>query len=103
MGFFNRLTDFGDRELVRAHATRIGVGLNQIENATSIPEIKGLSIAIKQEVQAMMLVALKLSRESINCLDVNINGTKIPFTMFVERLERESARIVARGGFSIIS
>lgn len=103
MGFFNRLTDFGDREQVRTYAMRIGAGLNQISSATSPQEIKGLSIAIKQEVQAMMMFALKLSRESINSLDVNINGNKMPFTMFINMLERESAKIVARGGFSIIS
>ena len=103
MGFFNRLTDFGDREQVRVHASRIGIGLKQIENATSISDIKGLSIAIKQEVQAMMMAALKLSHESINCLDVNINGNKIPFPTFINMLERESAKIVAKEGFSIIS
>ena len=79
MGFFNRLTDFGDREQVRTYAMRIGAGLNQISSATSPQEIKGLSIAIKQEVQAMMMFALKLSRESINSLDVNINGNKSVF------------------------
>ena len=103
MGFFNRLTDFGDREQVRTYAMRIVVGLNQIASTTSPQEIKGLSIAIKQEVQTRMMWALKLSRESINSLDVNVNGNKIPFTMFIDMLERESAKIVARGGFSIIS
>ena len=103
MGFFNRLTDFGDREQVRTYAMRIVVGLNQIASTTSPQEIKGLSIAIKQEVQTMMMWALKLSRESINCLDINVNGNKIPFTMFIDMLERESAKIVARGGFSIIA
>ena len=103
MGFFNRLTDFGDREQVRTYAMRIVVGLNQIASTTSPQEIKGLSIAIKQEVQTMMMWALKLSRESINSLDVNVNGNKIPFTMFIDMLERESAKIVARGGFSIIA
>lgn len=102
MGFFSRLTDFGDREQVRTYAMRIVVGLNQIASTTSPQEIKGLSIAIKQEVQTMMMWAFKLSRESINSLDVNVNGNKIPFTMFVDMLERESAKIVARGGFSII-
>ena len=54
MGFFNRLTDFGDREQVRTYAMRIGVGLSQIASTTSPQEIKGLSIAIKQDIQAMM-------------------------------------------------
>lgn len=102
MGFFNRLTDFGDREQVRTYAIRIGVGLNQIANATSTPEIKGLSIAIRQEVQTMMMWASKLSQESINCLDVNINGRKIPFTRFLYELKLKSDEIVNKGGYSII-
>ena len=102
MGFFNRLTDFGDREQVRTYAMRIVVGLNQIASTTSPQEIKGLSIAIKQEVQTMMMWASKLTQESINCLDVNINGRKIPFTRFIYELTQKSAEIVNKGGCSII-
>lgn len=102
MGFFNRLTDFGDREQVRTYAMRIGVGLNQIASATSPQEIKGLSIAIKQEIQTMMMWASKLSQESINCLDVNVNGRKIPFAQFLYELTQKSAEIVSKGGYSII-
>lgn len=102
MGFFNRLTDFGDREQVRTYAMRIGVGLNQIENATSPQEIKGLSIAIKQEIQTMMMWASKLSQESINSLDVNVNGRKIRFPQFLYELTQKSAEIVNKGGFSIM-
>jgi len=102
MGFFNRLTDFGDREQVRTYAMRIGVGLNQIANTTSPQEIKGLSIAIKQDVQTMMMWASKLSQESINCLDVNVNGRKIPFRQFLYDLTQISTEIVNKGGFSII-
>lgn len=102
MGFFNRLTDFGDREQVRTHAYRIAVGLQQIENETSIQMIKGLSIALKQEVQAMMQVASKLTNESINCLDVNVNGRKILFPQFLYELTQKSAEIVNKGGFNII-
>ena len=101
MGFFNRLTDFGDREQVRTYATRIGIGLNQISSTTSPQEIKGLSIAIKQEVQTMMMWASKLTQESINSLDVTINGRKIPFTQFLYELTQKSAEIVNKGGFSI--
>ena len=102
MGFFNRLTDFGDREQVRTYAIRIGVGLNQIASATSPQEIKGLSIAIRQEVQTMMMWASKLSQESINCLDVNVNGRKIPFPRFLNDLTQISDEIVNKGGFGII-
>ena len=102
MGFFNRLADFGDREQVRTYAMRIGVGLNQISSATSPQEIKGLSIAIKQDVQTMMMWASKLSQESINCLDVNVNGRKIPFRQFLYNLTQISTEIVNKGGFSII-
>ena len=101
MGFFNRLSDFGDREQVRAYASRIGVGLSQIASTTSPQEIKGLSIAIKQEIQTMMTWASKLSQESINSLDVNVNGRKIPFTQFLYELTQKSTEIVNRGGFSI--
>lgn len=102
MGFFNRLTDFGDREQVRTYAMRIGVGLNQIASTTSPQEIKGLSIAIKQDVQTMMMWASKLSQESINCLDVTINGRKIPFAQFLNDLTQISTEIVNKGGFNII-
>lgn len=102
MGLFNRLTDLGDREQVRTYAMRIGVGLNQIENSKSLSEIRGLSIAIKQDVQTMMMWASKLTQESINCLDVTINGRKIPFTRFLYELTQKSAEIVNKGGLSII-
>lgn len=102
MGFFNRLKDFGDREQVRTYAMRIGVGLNQIASSTSSQEIKGLSIAIKQEIQTMMMWASKLSQESINCLDVHVNGRKIPFAQFLYELTQKSAEIVSKGGYSII-
>ena len=102
MGFFSRLTDFGDREQVRTHVYRISVGLKQIDETTSIQEIKGLSIALRQEVQAMMLVVSKLTNESINCLDVNINGCKVLFPKFLHELTIKSVEIVNKGGFSII-
>ncbi len=102
MGFFNRLTDFGDREQVRTYAMRIGVGLNQIANTTSPQEIKGLSIAIKQEVQTMMMWASKLTQESINCLDVKVNGRKMMFPEFLYMLSSKSTEIVNKGGYSII-
>ena len=102
MGFFNRLTDFGDREQVRTYAMRICVGLNQIASTTSPQEIKGLSIAIKQEVQTMMTWASKLSKESINSLDVKVNGRKMMFPEFLYMLSYKSAEIVNKGGYSII-
>lgn len=102
MGFFNRLADFGDREQVRTHVYRISVGLKQIDDSTSIPETQGLSIALRQEVQAMMMIASKLTNESINCLDVNINGRKILFSKFLHELTDKSVEIVNKGGFSII-
>lgn len=102
MGFFNRLLDFGDREQVRTYVYRICVGLEQIEKATSISDIKGLSIALRKEIQDMIMVATKLTGESINSLDVKVNGCKMPFLRFIDKLEYESAKIVAKGGCSII-
>ena len=49
----------------------------------------------------MMTWASKLSQESINSLDVNVNGRKIPYTQFIYELTQKSAEIVNRGGFSI--
>lgn len=102
MGFFNRLTDFGDREQVRTYAMRVSVGLNQIASTTSPQEIKGLSIAIKQEIQTMMMWASKLSNESINSLDVNVFGRKMLFADFLQILSSKSVEIVKKGGYSII-
>ena len=102
MGFFNRLKDFGDREMVRTYVYRISIGLKQIENDTSIQEIKGLSIAIRNEVQTMMIIVSKLTTESINCLYVEVDGRKMLFAKFVDELKRKSVEIVNKGGYSII-
>lgn len=102
MGFFNRLKDFGDREMVRTYVCRICIGIEQIENETSLATIKGLSISVRQEVQAMMMIVSKLTSESINCLDVNVNGRKMLFPRFMEELRQKSTKIVSKGGYSII-
>ncbi len=102
MGFFNRLTDFGDREQVRTYAARISIGVQQIERETNPNNIKSLSIAIRQDVQAMMMYALKLTNESINCLDVNVNGHKIPFPVFLRDLSIQSVEIEKKGGYRIL-
>lgn len=102
MGLFNRLSDFGDREQIRVHAYRIGIGIQQIKNESSLQTIKGLSIALQQEVQTMMMYESTLSQESINCLDVNYKGRKISFVRFLSDLRLESIEIVNRGGYNII-
>lgn len=102
MGFFDRIYDFGDREVVRTHAMKIEVGLRQIENAYDLPTIKGLSYAIKEEVHDMMMSARKLTSESLNCLDVKYRGEKIMYNEFIYILHEASSRIVERGGYPII-
>lgn len=102
MGFFNRLKDFGDREQVRTYAYRISVGIEQIECSKDLSEIKGLSIAVRKDVQMMMMFASKLTRESLNCLDVNANGCKMLFANFMNELVYKSNKVVAKGGFSLI-
>ena len=102
MGFFDRLYDFGDREVVRTHAMKIDVGLRQIESAYDLPTIKGLSAAIRNEVQDMMISAQKLTAESKNCLDVKYRGQKIMYYDFLSTLTNISADIVRRGGYPII-
>lgn len=46
MGFFNRLTDFGDREMVRTYAMRVGTGLQQLQETNDLNMLQGLSQAI---------------------------------------------------------
>ena len=102
MGFFDRLHDFGDREVVRTHAMKIDVGLQQIESASDLPIIKGLSYAIKNEVHDMLVSARKLTSESIGCLDVKYRGRKVLFGEFLFIVRKASERIVERGGYPII-
>lgn len=102
MGFFDRLTDFGDRELVRTYAYRISVGKNQIKNETSEAMISSLSYAIRQDIEAMLRVASKLTLESINCLDVKVDGGKMPYTSFLGQIKAVSDEIVQKGGCRII-
>ena len=64
MGFFDRLYDFGDREVVRTYAMRVDVGLQQMDRTYDLPTIKGLSTAIRNEVRDMIISAQKLSEES---------------------------------------
>ena len=102
MGFFDRLTDFGDRELVRTYAYRISVGLNQIKHETSETTIRGLSYAIRQDIEAMLRVASKLTSESINCLDVKVDGGKMPYASFLGQIKTVSDEIVQKGGCRLI-
>ncbi|MBQ5753753.1 MAG: hypothetical protein IIV91_06075 [Alistipes sp.] len=102
MVFFNRLYDFGDREVVRTYAMKIDIGLRQIENTYNLQTIKGLSIAIRNEVRDMMISAQKLTAESKECLDVKYRGQKIMYYDFLSILTNISADIVRRGGYPII-
>lgn len=102
MGFFDRLTDFGDREQVKTAAMRINGALLQLDRESDIFMIRGISSAIAQEVQRMQILASKLTMESINCLNVPYRGNKIPYTRFIKELERISSTIVGRGGYAII-
>ena len=102
MGFFDRLQDFGDREQVRTSIMKIDIGIQQIERTSSIPEIKGLAYAVKDEVGYMRMLASKLTSESLNCLDVKFRGRKIPYHSFISELKNKSDEIVRRGGVSIL-
>ena len=102
MGFFDRLYDFGDREVVRTYAMRVDVGLQQMDRTYDLPTIKGLSTAIRNEVRDMIISAQKLSEESRKCLDVKYRGRKIMYYEFLSILEQASINIVNRGGYPII-
>ena len=36
MGLFDRFKDFGDREMVKTYAMRVGVGLQQLQSASDL-------------------------------------------------------------------
>ena len=80
---------------------KIDVGIRQIEQATSVPEIKGLAYAVKEEVEYMRILASKLTFESLKCLDVKFRGRKIPYHSFILELRDKSDEIVRRGGIPI--
>ena len=102
MGFFNRLTDFGDREMVRTYAMRVGTGLQQLQETNDLNMLQGLSQAIAQDVQNMLIQAAKLTPESMNCLNVSYKGRKIPHMSFLDEIRKFSAIVVQRGGYPLI-
>ncbi len=102
MGFFNRLLDFGDREQVRTAVMKIDTGIQQIKYTNNIGEIRGISFALKQEVEFLQMLTSKLTHESLNSLDVKCKGGKVPYYTFLDYLREESDEIVKRGGFPII-
>ena len=50
MGFFDRLSDFGERTQAKMIVKRIDIGLQQLEEEQSLPELKGLSSAVKIDI-----------------------------------------------------
>ena len=102
MGFFNRLTDFGDREMVRTYAMRVGTGLQQLQETNDLNMLQGLSQAIAQDVQNMLIQAAKLTPESINCLNVSYKGRKIPYISFLEEIRKFSVIVMQKGGYPLI-
>lgn len=102
MGFFDRLYDFGDREMVRTIALRVGVGLQQLLSETDTFQLRGLSSAVKQEVDHMIAWASKLTMESLGCLDVKFAGGKLSYFVFLSKIKEVSDIVVRRGGHPII-
>ena len=102
MGFFDRLNDFGERELVKAVAMRIDVGLQQLERETSPQMIAGLTYALKEEVDNMQILANKLTYESKSCLKVKCKGTKISYFDFLSHIAIISERFINKGGCPLI-
>ncbi len=102
MGLFDRFKDFGDREMVKTFAMKIDIGLQQLEQATDISTIKGLSFAIAQEVKKMLIQAAKLTPESTNSLKVTYRGNKIAYTAFLDIIRKASLVTTQRGGLPLI-
>ena len=102
MGFFNRVSDFGDREQIKTFAMRIDTGLQQLKRETSSQMIAAISSAVKQDVDSMLLIAGKLSLESLLDLKVNYAGNKIPYFTFLTKISETSEQIIHKGGYPLI-
>lgn len=102
MGFWDRLYDFGDREQVKTVAMRIDIGLQQLEEEQDIRSLRGLCTAIRQDIEMMMLLASKLSVESLGCLKVRYKGDKISYFSFLNMISQASEDVQNRGGHSLI-
>lgn len=102
MGFFDRLNDFGDRELVKTVAMRIDVGLQQLEHETSTQMIAGLTYALREEVKNMQILANKLTYESKSCLMVKFKGSKISYFDFLSHISDISEQFINQGGYPLI-
>ena len=102
MGLFDRFKDLGDREMVKTYAMRVGVGLQQLQSASDLNMIQGLSFAIAQDVQNMLIQAAKLTPESTNSLKVTYRGNKIAYTAFLDIIRKASLFTTQRGGLPLI-
>ena len=102
MGLFDRFKDFGDREMVKTYAMSVGVGLQQLQSASDLNMIQGLSFAIAQDVQNMLIQAAKLTPESTNSLKVTYRGNKIAYTAFLDIIRKASLFTTQRGGLPLI-
>lgn len=76
--------------MVKTYAMRVGVGLQQLQSASDLNMIQGLSFAIAQDVQNMLIQAAKLTPESTNSLKVTYRGNKIAYTAFLDIIRKAS-------------
>lgn len=102
MGFFDRLSDFGDREQIKTTAMRIDIGLQQIEQEFEPHSLKGLCFAVADDIEYMRIQASKLSHESLASLKVRFRGQKIPYFSFMQKIAEASARAVRKGGTPLL-
>lgn len=102
MGIFDRLYDFGDRELVRTIAMRVDIGLQQIEQETDPRFLTELCIAVANDVRYMRIQASNLSYESQACLNVKYKGIKMSYFSFLQKIAEISNQVEERGGYPIV-
>lgn len=88
--------------MVKTYAMRVGVGLQQLQSASDLNMIQGLSFAIAQDVQNMLIQAAKLTPESTNSLKVTYRGNKIAYTAFLDIIRKASLFTTQRGGLPLI-
>lgn len=88
MGFFN----FREKAELQMHAERVGVGLLQINDElrrwpASQPTVRGLCIAISNEMLKMYAIADKLSSNDKYSITLSYNGQMILYSSFVKEIE----------------
>lgn len=102
MGLFK----FREKAELQMHAERFGVGLLQINDElrqwpTSQPTVRGLCIAISNEMLKMYAIADKLSSSDKLTISLSYNGQMILYSSFLKEIEIFKRMLVNNYGIQL--